>query len=166
MKRNPVRRVLLSALPVAALALAGAAYAAQPDSQANGPGHGHRLTIHLVEASKIPQLKYVDLGDAGLSPGDQVVVTDGVNHEDGTPAGRLREPCTLTEPGTTLLTSTYECSASIALPEGTIIFQGSFVPATPEQSQAVTGGTGEFTAADGETIVRAEDDLITIKLGR
>jgi hypothetical protein len=166
MKRNPVRRVLLSALPVAALALAGAAYAAQPDSEANVAGHGQHHTIRLVEASKIPHPKWVDLGDTGLSPGDQVVLTDGVNHEDGNPAGKLREACTLTEPGTTLLTSTFECYASIALPEGTIIFQGPFVPATAEQSQAVTGGTGQFSAADGEAIVRAEDDLITLKLGR
>jgi hypothetical protein len=166
MPRNPVRRVLLSALTIASLAIAGAVYAAQPESQAMSPRHGHERTIQLVEASKIPQLTYVDLGKAGLTAGDQVVLTDGVNREDGSPAGKLREECTLTEPGTTLLTSTFECSASIALPEGTIIFQGPFVPATAEQSQAVTGGTGEFRAADGEAILRAEDDLITIKLGR
>jgi hypothetical protein len=88
MKRNPVRRVLVSALPIAALVLGGAAYAAQPESQANAPGHGHERTIHLVEASKVPRLTYVDLGTAGLSAGDQVVLTDGLNHEDGSPAGQ------------------------------------------------------------------------------
>jgi hypothetical protein len=38
------------------------------------------------------------------------------------------------------------------------------VPAASEQTQAVTGGTAAFRAAQGEAIVRAEDDQITIKL--
>jgi hypothetical protein len=167
MRRTNARRVLGSLLAIAALALAGTAYAAGPDSNGRpSDRHGHDRTIELVEASEAVQPAFVDLGKPGPSPGDLVVVTDGLLRQDGSKAGVLRQTCTLVEPGTSPLTSTYECSSSFALTEGTIIAQGPFVPSTPEQTAAVTGGTGAFIAAQGEATIRAEADQITIRLVR
>jgi hypothetical protein len=153
------RRALASAVAVGAIALAGTAYAATPDKP-----HSHVRTIHLVEAGATPKLTVVDVGEPGLSPGDGVVTTDRVAYENGTPAGAMSQECTLTEPGTSLLTSTFECSGSLVLEDGTITNSGPFVPSAPEQSLAVTGGTGEFATARGEVSVRAEQDQITVRL--
>ena len=166
MTRKP-KRLLWSLLAVAALALAGTAYAASPDSNAKSANwHGHDRTIRLVEATAVPKPTFVDVGEPGPSVGDIVVITDGLNRPDGTKAGVMRQSCTLLELGTNPLTSTYECASSFALDEGTIVAAGPFVPATAEQTQAVTGGTGAFKAARGEVSVRAEDDQIAITLVR
>jgi allene oxide cyclase-like protein len=152
----------LPVLAVAAIALAGTAYATTPDHH---PG-GHVRTIELVETSDTPKLTFVDLDKPGLGPGDHVVTTDQVASPDGTPAGGMSQECTLIEPGTNLITSTYECSGSLTLDDGTITNSGPFVPAQPDQAVAVTGGTGEFATARGQVTIRAEQDRITVKLAR
>ena len=43
---------------------------------------------------------------------------------------------------------------------------GPFVPAQPESTAAITGGTGEYRTARGEIVVRAEADQIVVKLAR
>jgi hypothetical protein len=167
MSLSNARRVLGSLLAIAALALAGTAYAAGPDSHdRSADWHGHERTIKLVEASEAVQPAFVDLGKPGPSAGDLVVVTDELARQDGSKAGVLRQACTLVQPGTSPLTSTFECSSSFALTEGTIVAEGPFVPTAPEQAVAVTGGTGAFRTAQGEAIIRAEDDQITIRLVR
>jgi hypothetical protein len=155
-----------SLLAIGALAFAGAASASDSGTSAKAERHDGDRTIRLVETGAVPQLTFVDLDKPGLSAGDHVVIRDGVRREAGGPTGALRQDCTLIDVGTSLPTSTFECSGSIALPEGTLILQGSFVPAAPEQAQAVTGGTGEFRATQGDAAVRAEDDRITVRLVR
>jgi hypothetical protein len=150
MTRHP-KRVLWTLLAIAALALAGTAYAASPDSHAKPSGrHGNDRTIRLVETSAVAKPHFVDI--------------DGLAYPNGAKAGVLRQDCTLVELGSNPLTSTYECAASFALSDGTIVAEGPFVPTAPEQTQAVTGGTAAFRAAQGEATIRAEDDEITIKL--
>jgi hypothetical protein len=167
MRRTNARRVLGSLLAIAALALAGTAYASGPDSNGRSTDwHGHDRTIKLVEASEAVKPASVDLGQPGPSAGDLVVVRDGLLRQDGSKAGVLRQVCTLVDPGTSPLTSTFECSASFALTEGTIIAEGPFVPSASQQAAAVTGGTGAFSTAQGEASIRAEDDQITIRLVR
>jgi hypothetical protein len=167
MTRKHPRRVLLSLLAMGALALAGAAYASEPGTNANADRHGDDHVIRLVETSATPPLTFIDLDKPGLSPGDHVVLKDGVAPQGGGgQIGVLRQDCTLIEVGANLPTSTFQCTGSIALPEGTLIIDGPFVPGTPEQAQAVTGGTGAFRAARGDAIVRAEDDQITVRLVR
>jgi hypothetical protein len=164
MTRQP-KRVLWTLLAIAALALAGTAYAASPDSHAKPSGrHGNDRTIRLVETSAVAKPHFVDIGDPGPSIGDIVVVTDGLAYPNGAKAGVMRQDCTLVGLGSNPLTSTYECAASFALSDGTIVAEGPFVPTAPEQTQAVTGGTAAFRAAQGEATIRAEDDEITIKL--
>jgi hypothetical protein len=157
------RRALWSALAIGTLTVAGgSAYAAASDASP----HGHERVIRLVEASESPRLTSVDLGDPGPSPGDKVVVTDGVVREGNGAAGTVSQDCTLTEVGASFPTSTFECSGSIALAEGVITQQGPFVPARPEQRAAVTGGTGAFRTARGEVSVEAEADRIVVTLIR
>jgi len=100
----------------------------------------------------------------GWRPGDQVIVTDGLEFEDGTAAGKLSQVCTLTVPGANPVAGTFECVGSLALENGTITIAGPFSPAAAEQAQAVTGGTGAFRAAGGESSIRAEEDLILVRL--
>ena len=160
MLRSSHRRAAGAVLVVAALTLGGTAYAGSPE-KAHGP-----KTIHLTETSNQIQPAFVDTGDPGLSQGDIVVVRDGVNAQDGTPAGTFNQACTLVEVASNPFTSAYECSGSIALEDGTITMQGPFVPAKAEQSAAITGGTGAYRTARGQIVVRAEDDAVVVQLER
>ena len=150
------KRTLAATLAVAALAFAGTA------SAHDGPGK----SIKLVEAHKDLQPTFVDTGEPGPTVGDLVIARDGVLRENGAPAGTFTQVCTLVELGSNPFTSTYECSGSIALKDGTITMQGPFVPAQPDGTAAVTGGTGQYRAAHGEIVVRAEADQIVVKLAR
>jgi len=151
------RTTIGAMLAVAVLALAGTASAHD-----GNPGK----TIKLVEAHKDLQPTFVDTGQPGPSVGDLVIARDGVLRENGTPAGTFTQVCTLVELGSNPFTSTYECSGSIAVKDGAITMQGPFVPAEPEGTAAVTGGTGQYRTARGEIVVRAESDQIVVKLAR
>ena len=153
------RRTILVVLALAVLALAGTAYAGTP-----GKGPKPQRTIVLLEASTSPAPAFIDLGDPGPSVGDEVVITDGLTFEDGTPAGKFSQVCTLTEPAANPMNGTFECIGSITLENGTLTIAGPFSPGAAEQAQAVTGGTGAFRGARGETTVRAEDDRILVRL--
>jgi hypothetical protein len=147
-------RNVLPVLAVAALGFAGAASA-----------HDHERTIHLVESPHL-QLSVVDANATGASAGDQIAVRDVVRRLDGGPTAPLREQCMLIDAGKGIFDSTYECTGSIELPEGTILFGGPFTPNLPDQAQAVTGGTGVYRAAAGQADIRAEDDQIVVHLVR
>jgi hypothetical protein len=153
-----MRRKILWAALTAAVALTGTAYAASPEY---GP---KPRVIKLVEASENVQPAFIDIGAPGPSVGDRVVVRDGVNRENGQPAGSLTQDCALVLLGSNPLTSTYECVGSLTLPEGVITHHGPFVPAAAEQTVAVTGGTGAFKTARGELSIRTEDDKLVVKL--
>ena len=151
-----------AALAVAALALAGTASADTVEKS-----HvSHDRTIRLVEANKELQPTFIDTGKPGPSVGDVAVARDEVLGENGSPAGTFRQVCTLVDLVGGPPTSTFECIGSLALKEGTITIAGPFVPAAPEQSAAITGGTGAYAAARGEVTVRAIDDSLVVKLER
>jgi hypothetical protein len=152
---------IAAALAVAALALAGTA-SAHDDASFHAPSK----TIKLVEANKELQPTFVDTGNPGPSVGDTVIARDDVLRENGTVAGKFTQVCTLVELGSNPFTSTYDCTGSIALKDGTITMQGPFVPAQPEGTAAVTGGTGEYRTARGEIVVRGEADQIVVRLAR
>ena len=162
MPRITLRRTAGVVLALAAVAVGGTAYA--DDSPANPNAHGK--TIRLLEASKTIQPDFVDTGAPGLSPGDIVVIRDGVLRADGTPAGTFNQVCTLVHVAGNPFASEYECIGSLALEDGTITMQGPFVPAKAEQTAAVTGGTGEYRTARGEVVVRSEADEILVELAR
>ncbi len=162
MPRITLRRASGVVLAIAAVAVGGTAYA--DDSPAKSNAHGK--TIRLLEASKSIQPTFVDTGTPGLSPGDIVVVRDGVLRENGSSAGTFNQVCTLVKVAGNPFTSEYECIGSLALENGTITMQGPFVPAKAEQTAAVTGGTGEYRTARGEVVVRSEADEIVVDLAR
>jgi hypothetical protein len=153
------RTYLGAALAVAALALAGTASADTVEKS-----HGHEKTIRLVEANKELQPTFVDTGKPGPSVGDVAIARDDVLREDGSPAGTFRQVCTLVDLVGGPFTSTFECTGSIALKDGTIAMEGPFVPAAPESVAAITGGTGAYKTARGEIVVRAEADELVVRL--
>ena len=165
MPRITLRRASGAVLAIAAMAIGGTAYADAPANSHAANGH-HDRTIRLLEASETAKPTFVDTGDPGLSPGDIVVVRDGVLRENRAPAGTFNQVCTLVKPAGNPFTSEYECTGSLALENGTVTMQGPFVPAKAEQSAAVTGGTGEFRTARGEVVVRSEADEIVVELAR
>ena len=67
-------------------------------------------------------------------------------------------------PAASLFTSTFDCTGSFVLADGTITVQGPFVPSADTSVNAVTGGTGEFVKARGQVTIAAEADAITIEL--
>ena len=158
-----MKKLFLAAAGALVLALTAVGTAAH----ANG-GYDPGRTIRLVEAHTTAQPKFVDVdGDKATSLGDVAIVKDGLNREDGTPAGDFTQVCALVTLGTTQplpLTSTYECSGTIHLANGTITQQGSFTPLQPDQLDAISGGTGAYQAARGEIETQAEADRITIRL--
>ena len=159
------RRTLWLMLAIAAITLAGGAYAALPASSSTSTdSRSQERTIRLVQASEVPELTVVDLGDPGLSPGDHVVLVDKLNRTNGSPAGTMSQECTVITVGSNLFTSTSECSTTFALKEGNIAAQGPFVPVLAEQENAITGGTGEFRTARGEAVFNAEEDQIALRL--
>jgi len=154
------RTMLWLVLGLAAVVMAGAAYAA-PQS---GAGPAGKRTIHLREASPTPKLTVVDTGAPGLSVGDRVVTTDGVVDEHGAAAGSLEQVCTVIATGPSLFASTFDCTGSFDLAGGTVTIQGPFVPADELSSQAVSGGTGAFARSRGEVVLATEADTIAIEL--
>jgi hypothetical protein len=156
------RKYIGAALAVAALALAGTASADTAEKS-----HGsHDRTIRLVEANQELQPTFVDTGKPGPSVGDIVVARDEVLREDGSQAGTFRQTCTLVDLAGNPFTSTYECAGSIALKDGTITMEGPFTPSQPESVAAITGGSGRYSTAQGEIVIRAEADQIIVKLAR
>jgi hypothetical protein len=153
--------------PAAAGALVLALTAVGTTAHAND-GYVPGKAIRLVEAHTTAQPKFVDVdGDKATSLGDVAIVKDGLNREDGAPAGDFTQVCTLVTLGASqplALTSTYECSGTIHLANGTITQQGSFTPLQPDQLDAISGGTGAYQAARGEIETQAEADRITIRL--
>ena len=147
-------------LVVVAVTLAGGAYAAPQTSDRTAA----KRTIHLREASPTPKLKVVDIGDPGVSAGDHVVTVDGVLDEHGDRAGSMSQVCTILSPGENVFTSTYDCSGSFDLADGSITVQGTFVPTAESSTLAITGGTGRFAKARGEVVLATEADTITIDL--
>jgi len=157
------RKSIGAALAVAALALAGTASA----DTAGKPQHGqHDRTIRLVEAGKELQPTFVDTGKPGPSAGDLAIHSDAVLREDASQAGTFRQVCALTDLVGGPFTSTFECTGSITLKDGTIAMEGPFTPSQPESVAAVTGGTGRYRTAQGEIVVRAGADEILVKLIR
>ena len=165
MSRSHHRRMFGALVAIGVMALAGTAYASSSDTT-DRTLRPHYRAIQLIEANKELQPTFVDTGKPGLSPGDIVVARDEVLHSNGSPAGSFRQVCTLVDPASNPFTSTYECSGSIALKNGTITMQGPFTPAQPEQAAAITGGTGEYRTAQGEIVMRAEADEIIVRLVR
>ncbi len=62
------RRTFGSVLALAALTLAGTAYAGSGDYEKPNGHHRHERTIRLVETSDVPQFTSIDLGSPASPP--------------------------------------------------------------------------------------------------
>jgi hypothetical protein len=120
--------------------------------------------IRLTEAHPDAQPAFVDTGKPGPSVGDVAVFRDELLRADGSTAGTVRQVCTLVDLAAAPPAGTFECTGSLELADGTITFEGPFVPAKPEQAAAITGGTGAYRAARGEVTIRAVADEFVIRL--
>jgi allene oxide cyclase-like protein len=153
-----LRRIAAGGALTLALAAGGTAYASY------GSGSDHVHTIKLTEASATVQPAVLDLGKPGATPGDLVIVKDGVNFRDGSHAGDFVQTCTLITPGTNPFDSTYDCAGTLSLAAGQITMHGSFDPTQAQQFAAVTGGTGFYRGARGDIDIRSEADQLTVRL--
>ncbi|WP_328884902.1 allene oxide cyclase barrel-like domain-containing protein [Streptomyces sp. NBC_00316] len=150
LKLNKVR-YLTAAAGIATALAAGAATAptvsaATPASPASISAHaaGHHMeTFELT--GKQTSLEDLDLGRAGISPGDQRVIHEDL-YRDGKKAGDHSVVCTYTHVDPAAL----QCLGTFSLPEGQIAAQALLhLPAPSYVDVAITGGSGDYHNARG-----------------
>src|SRR5262245_22921301 len=117
-------------------------------SSAAGPTS---VTINLISrASDINQ--FVDIGLAGLGPGDVYVFSDRLFRpsKPDEQIGRSDGRCVLIDPAT----FRFDCSGTIVLPEGELMIAGTFTLVEGVTSVgAIVGGTDAYRKARGEASV-------------
>ena len=95
---------------------------------------------------------FVDVGPAGLSPGDIYVFIDDVFLARA-PTKRVGEAlgrCTLVDPET----ARFGCLINTSLPGGAVTTDGTLINVSGAKSTgAITGGTGRFRNARGEGVL-------------
>ena len=129
--------------------------------------HGGKVTV-IDLTTRTVQEADLDLGATGFSVGDRFVFSDNV-FRDSEQVGILGGECTTVrfEPhpvpqGQEPTSVTFQCVASIQLPDGQVTGQGlvTFSEASgPSVTIAITGGTGAYRTAHGEaTVTETEGD--------
>ncbi|MDA0166020.1 hypothetical protein OM076_37495 [Solirubrobacter ginsenosidimutans] len=137
--------------PAVAAVVALAVLAAAAPAATGGKGK----TLRLVAVQK--QQQFIDLAPTGPSLGDQLVFSDTV-YRNGREAGTDGAVCSITQIVPPYTVATYQCVATIRLRNGQITVQGL----NEFQGQgdpgpfrfAITGGTGTYSGASGEVVVR------------
>jgi Allene oxide cyclase barrel like domain len=108
----------------------------------------------------------VDVGAAGFTVGDPIVLNDTVLNRHGRAVGVQGGTCTITALLAQGHFRTY-CTGSIQLPGGQLAFQG-LVTDAPVKNLAVTGGTGRYAGAAGTAVVTElghdEAGTLTVRL--
>ena len=135
-----------TAICLAATAALGTAIAIPSISQSQSPGE---RTITLTARTKS-----VKLADPSLRPaaGD-VLVSVSVLRREGARVGTAHLSCVITRPARTFGRSTYQCTGTDKLRDGSLSF--SLVGRLGVQrviTAAVTGGTGAYDGARGEAV--------------
>ena len=135
------------------LALGGAALA-----DAHKPGNASRAKT-LEFFAPLAQLELIDLGDTGFSLGDESVFSDDLlTEQNGKSAGIDGGVCTVVrvaDAGTQ--SGTLQCIVTFSLKRGQITTQGLAEVINGQFAgtavAAITGGTGRFRKAAGESEV-------------
>ena len=130
-------------------------------------GSSNGETIQLE--SKLVDSAELDLGDKGFGLGDQFVFTDDI-YEDDELVGTDHGVCTVTRIDDPEVT--FQCVATLVLDDrGQITLQGAVTfeesDETPTFTVAITGGTDEFSDADGEVEIHetsAEKSELEVRL--
>ena len=150
-----MRKSLLAAGGTVALGLGLAvpAVSASASGTAAGPPTGTAANPKRIDliTSATAINNFVDIGPAGLSPGDLYVFSDDVffASDPTTKVGRADGRCTLIDPP-----ARFGCTIITSLPNGDITTEGTLinVPGTV-RTGAVTGGTADFRNARGEGVL-------------
>jgi hypothetical protein len=95
----------------------------------------------------------LDLGDKGLSMGDEIVAHDLLVDSTGKQVGHDGVSCIVTDPGA----AEAECTATYDLPGGTITTQFLNAP-PPVKHFAVTGGSGIYRNVRGQGVLTEHPD--------
>ena len=107
-------------------------------------------TITVIEHASSDTI--TDLGDKGDSMGDTLSFSNDLyDSDDANVVGNINGSCVRTKPG-----KTWECSFSTTFDDGAMTAQGPFSD-TGEGSFAITGGTGKYSGASGELVIKARD---------
>jgi hypothetical protein len=141
-----MRRIIASAA-VTTAALVGVAFTALADDSADARSHRFRLIEHL------DGITFVDDPPAGDSIGDRLTFDDPLFDATNTrQVGKVLAVCTRVGTSLTL----FHCGVTVAIADDSLTLQGGFDAATTASTFAVTGGTGRYTRARGEVIVRSD----------
>src|SRR5215210_5963399 len=137
------------------LAIAAVVALAVPAATAPAAGGGKGRTLRLVAIQQ--QQQFLDLGPGGPSLGDQLVFSDTV-YRNGREVGTDGVVCSITQVVPPYTVTTYQCVATIRLHNGQIAVQGlNEVQGEGDPGPfrfAITGGTGAYSGASGEAVVR------------
>ncbi|MEV6681921.1 hypothetical protein AB0N09_34365 [Streptomyces erythrochromogenes] len=135
----------LGAAAAVALALAGGAALATPASASSDASGAKPRTQTFELVGKQTSAGEVDLGKAGFSVGDQRIVHEDL-YRGGEKVGDHSAACTVTQVSPAAL----QCLGTFSLPEGQFAAQSLLhLPAPASVDVAVTGGSGEYSAARG-----------------
>ena len=126
-----------------------------PASSASPDKYGQR-TIRLVAVNT--EFNFVDLGAEGDTLGDYFVFTHRLKRH-GERVGHVSGQCTIVSVARP--ESEPQCVVTASLPRGLITGQTLIGPhgATGDIVQAITGGTGRFTGAEGTILIQGIDDI-------
>ena len=140
----------LGALLLTAICVAGA-------SAASAAG-GSDATIKALEVRT--SVDQVDVGPAGLSPGDEFILGGRLrNLADTTTIGRARDVCTVLATGGSNLP--LHCVTVVWLSGGTLELAG-FASGGPFFRLAITGGTGAYDTAHGQLAAKPGPNNTTL----
>ena len=148
-----MRKLGIAAVAIFVLAFAGAALASSQSGHSYGGLSGHAITVFGTTA----QLNLIDQGEPGFTLGDQIVFADDLlTKPNGKPAGTDGGVCTVvrvTDAGAR--SGTAQCEVTYALKAGQVTAQGLATMTdggfSGTQVAAITGGTGRFRNAHGES---------------
>ena len=149
-----MRRILAASAVVGLATLVfGTATLASVNSDADGRRGGRRVqVIRLVERAQAVALD--DRVPPGPSLADRLVFTADMFDMQGRRIGRDGADCVVVRIDPAMPPAEQqivECMVSVELPGGQLTFQG--LAQGPDNTFALTGGTGAFRTASGEAVV-------------
>jgi allene oxide cyclase len=110
-------------------------------------------TITVIEHADSDTVVDVD-GDKKDSRGDTLVFSNDLyDADDAKVVGTDNGSCVRTDPDKKM----WECTWTNVLPDGNIVVQGPLSDDAEESTMTVTGGTGEYSGASGEAVIKTRD---------
>jgi hypothetical protein len=163
-----MRKFVIVAATALTLASGGVALASGDPAEVSG-----RVDRKIVVSGKTTQLNLLDLGDQGFTLGDQIAFSDDLlSKPSGKPAGSDGGACTLIRvTDADAQTGTVQCLITYSLKGGQVTTQGLLTLTNGgflgTQVAAITGGTGLYAHARGEStlkFVRPGELTITLRI--